>query len=79
MAILLNLYSTSYCHLCEQAVALINSLKTEYDISFKIIDIADDISLQATYERRIPVLKRVDNDQELSWPFIREDIKKLIL
>ncbi len=79
MTILFNLYSTSYCHLCEQAEELINSLKKDYDISFIIIDIADDMNLEVTYERRIPVLKRLDNNQEIGWPFIKEDIKKLIL
>lgn len=79
MTILFNLYSTSYCHLCEQAEELIDSLKKEYDISFLIIDIAHDMNLEATYERKIPVLKRLDNNQEIGWPFFREDIKRLIV
>lgn len=79
MTILFNLYSTSYCHLCEQAEELINSIRNEYDVSFTIIDIASDISLQATYEKRIPVLKRLDNNQEIGWPFFKDDVKKIIM
>lgn len=79
MRIAFKLYSTSHCHLCEQAEELINSIQNEYDVSFTIIDIADDISLQAIYERRIPVLKRLDNNEEIGWQFAIDDIKKIIM
>jgi len=33
------------------------------------IDIAGDDDLEMRYAVRIPVLKRLDRDDELSWPF----------
>ena len=63
----LYLYSTSYCHLCELAYALI--LQAADPNNVKLIEIADDTALLAEYGLRIPVLKRVDTNAELNWPF----------
>ena len=59
------LYGTRFCHLCEQAAALLDGagLKAEY------IDIADKTVLMERYGVRIPVVRRVDNGAELDWPF----------
>jgi hypothetical protein len=37
--------------------------------SFEKIEIDDDPELLERYEIYIPVLKRMDNQQELFWPF----------
>lgn len=68
----LYLYSTSHCHLCELAYALI--LQAADPSSVKLIEIADDKALLAEYGLRIPVLKRVDTNAELNWPFNLVDI-----
>lgn len=67
----LYLYSTSHCHLCELAEKLlIESAVTPV----KIIDIAEDDQLLLQYGLRIPVLKRLDTNAELGWPFNLNDI-----
>jgi len=59
------LYSTRFCHLCEEAEAILHSAR----ITAIKIDIAADERLFGQYSLRIPVLKRVDNGAELDWPF----------
>lgn len=61
------LYSTSYCHLCETAQALL--VASNHTFNLLIIDIAENEMLVAQYGTRIPVLWREDNATELAWPF----------
>ena len=68
----LYLYSTAYCHLCELAYALILQAADPSNVS--LIEIADDEVLLAEYGLRIPVLKRIDTNAELTWPFNSVDI-----
>jgi glutaredoxin len=74
----LTLYSTSNCHLCEDAEALLADDSIENEIELKIVEIADDSILMKLYEIKIPVLKRMDNNLEITWPFSMLDIKNLI-
>ena len=62
----LNLYSTSHCHLCEQAELILKELNLT---SMKTIDIAEDSLLLQLYGLRIPVLLRLDTNAQLDWPF----------
>jgi len=55
------------CHLCDEAETLIHA--AGLSDSFEKIEIDDDPELLVRYEIYIPVLKRVDNQQELFWPF----------
>jgi arsenate reductase-like glutaredoxin family protein len=75
----LNLYSTTNCHLCEEADDLLKSLNLQYNFISTNIEIAEDIKLLALYELKIPVLKRIDNNQEIYWPFSIDEIKKLLI
>ena len=59
------LYSTKYCHLCEEAKEIVH----QAGITATIIDIAEDDNSFEEYSMRIPVLQRIDNDAELDWPF----------
>jgi hypothetical protein len=59
------LYSTEYCHLCEEAEEVIR----QTGITATIIDIVEDDILFEKYSTRIPVLQRNDNGAELDWPF----------
>lgn len=76
MAKQLYLYSTSQCHLCELAYSIVMQIPD--NIELKLIDIADDDTLLAQYEIRIPVLQRQDTQAELNWPFTSADIHKFI-
>ena len=78
MTIQLNLYSTTYCHLCEEAESLLNLLLKQYEFTYTIIEIIEDIDLLTLYEIKIPVLKRLDNQTEICWPFTMNDIKNLL-
>jgi hypothetical protein len=78
MVINLTLYSTSYCHLCEQAETLLLKLTLEHDLMWQSVDITDNANLYELYELKIPVLKRVDTDTEICWPFNEDDIKLLL-
>lgn len=75
MIMLLNLYSTSNCHLCESAYALIMKIP---DISVTVIEVAVDELLLTKYGLRIPVLQRQDTKIELNWPFTVADIHELL-
>jgi hypothetical protein len=66
------LYSTGFCHLCAEAIlhrAKITAIK---------IDIAEANDLFERYSLRIPVLKRVDNDAELDWPFDAATVSRFL-
>jgi len=64
------LYSTTGCHLCDEAVAL---LRVAGLSEFDVVDIVDDECLFAEYGIRIPVLVYLDGKlsgkKELAWPF----------
>lgn len=59
------LYSTRFCHLCEEAEEILEKA----GVTATNIDIAEDDDLFERYSLRIPVLRRLDNDAELDWPF----------
>jgi len=67
----LELYSTSACHLCEQAEALLLAVVPQTKAAWQcyVIDIADDVTLLERYGVRIPVVRRCDSAAELQWPF----------
>ena len=72
------LYSTSHCHLCEQAELMLATLAADFDLEWTTIEIAEDLNLLTLYELKIPVIKRVDNSHEISWPFTSNQIIQLI-
>jgi Glutaredoxin-like domain (DUF836) len=74
MAHALILYGTEGCHLCDEASTLLSQL----GLIWQTVDIAEDDVLLERYGTRIPVLSRLDNDDELDWPFSREKILQLI-
>ena len=65
------LYSTSACHLCEQAEGLLQALQgARPELRWRTVDIAEDDALFARYGCSIPVLKRAARSaRELAWPF----------
>lgn len=68
------LYSTSACHLCEQALAVIEPLLQGR--SLQIVDIVEDEQLMQRYAIRIPVLGLEDApDVDLGWPFTSEQVQ----
>jgi glutaredoxin len=68
------LYGTQFCHLCDEAKAVLR----EAGIEFEYVDIADDAELLERYGTRIPVVRRMDTNAELGWPFDAVAVKKLL-
>jgi hypothetical protein len=71
----LYLYTTVGCHLCEQALVLIEPLATDFSFQLEAVDIADSDKLIERYGIRIPVLRRPDIDKELGWPFGQQQLR----
>lgn len=74
----LHLYSTSHCHLCETAEAILVDLARSHALSWTVVDIADDEDLLSRYALSIPVLARLDNAQEIAWPFHKDTVLDLL-
>jgi len=72
----LTLFTTSHCHLCEQAVELITEINPTNPLA--LVEIASDDNLLMQYGERIPVLQRSDNGSELNWPFTKDDLVAFI-
>ncbi|MBA3696939.1 MAG: glutaredoxin family protein, partial [Methylotenera sp.] len=49
-----------------------------YSAQYQVIEIAEDAELLTLYEVKIPVLKRLDTNTEINWPFTTEDIRQLL-
>lgn len=64
----ITLYGTSACHLCEQALEIIQPIALAYDIAINLVDIADNDALLDEYGLHIPVIA-VSEREFLRWPF----------
>jgi hypothetical protein len=73
------LYSTSGCHLCDQAKTLIDHVVLPKTFNVKIIDIANDDALFEKYGISIPVIKFEDSEQELFWPFDLDELTSYLV
>ncbi len=67
------LYGTANCHLCEDAIDLIQLCNV--DLHLSVVDIVEDGDLYARYELTIPVLKSSFTEAELNWPFSLESLQ----
>lgn len=67
---MLKFFTTSGCHLCEQAAEIIHRVIPDFeDLLVESVDIADDDNLMELYGVRIPVVKLDTSDADLGWPF----------
>ncbi len=73
------LYSTSGCHLCEQAKSLIDAANLKHQFTLEVIDIANDDELFKKYAIRIPVIRFERSLHELSWPFDLDELDLFVL
>jgi hypothetical protein len=73
------LFGTSGCHLCEQAVSIINEcMADDFDLMLEGIDIAEFDHWQTQFALRIPVLYHPETQQDLGWPFDHKQVRKFI-
>lgn len=69
------LYHTEGCHLCEQALELLNAQLLPQQIILR--DIVEESELIEKYQYTIPVVAN-NNNQELGWPFDEQKLKEFI-
>lgn len=68
------LYSTLGCHLCEQAKVIVWPLLSQYQFQLQEVDISVDDDLIEDYGIRIPVLGVANYSKELNWPFSAQQV-----
>ncbi|HKM37030.1 MAG TPA: glutaredoxin family protein [Thiopseudomonas sp.] len=71
------LFGTLGCHLCEDAEQVLQSFVAQ-GLVVELLDIIDSPQWLERYALTIPVLRRVDNGQELYWPFDEHAVLKLL-
>ena len=52
----LQLYSRSYCHLCEDMARALEPLQREFGFSVEVIDVDSDPALESRYGEWVPAL-----------------------
>lgn len=74
------LLGTAGCHLCEEAKVIIEaySVQDTDQLAIEAVDIAEQTQWQANYAERIPVLYHPVTQQDLGWPFDRNDVNEFI-
>lgn len=71
------LFGTLGCHLCEDAEQVLQPF-VEQGLIVELLDIIDSPQWLERYALTIPVLRRVDNGQELFWPFDQQAVLQLL-
>ncbi len=79
MSHVIELMTTSGCHLCEQALALLQQLQRDgLDIDIVEVEISLSETLTDEYGIRIPVLRRSGVSEELGWPFDYDQARRYV-
>lgn len=68
----LTLFTAPGCHLCDDALELLNPWLTK-GLQLALVDITKDDLLLAKYGRRIPVVAS-PNRKEIGWPFTSQGL-----
>ena len=76
-----NFYTTVGCHLCDEALVLLQVLREQAQdqgksLQINEVDIADEEVLMAEYGLRIPVITSCG--QEIGWPFSLEELDQFL-
>ncbi|MGI2027925.1 glutaredoxin family protein [Endozoicomonas acroporae] len=74
----LTLYTTSGCHLCEQAEQMLNFLQKQQVCRWVAVEISEDDRLVDRYGVRIPVIASAEG-RELGWPFTLEALNQWLI
>ncbi len=77
MSVHCELFGTLGCHLCEEAEQVLQPFVTQ-GLVVELLDIIDSPEWLERYALTIPVLRRVDNGQELTWPFDQLAVLQLL-
>lgn len=74
----IQLFTTQGCHLCEDALLLLQQAQGELDFDISLVEIAESEALVESYALRIPVLKKSTDASELGWPFDLSALKAFL-
>lgn len=69
------LYQRDYCHLCDQALAVMAQANAP---DFDSVWVDDDATLEARYGTRVPVLRDTQHERELDWPFDEAALRQFL-
>jgi glutaredoxin-like protein DUF836 len=69
------LYQRDYCHLCDQALAVLAAARAP---EFDSVWVDDDEALEERYGTRVPVLRDARDGRELDWPFDAEAVRGFV-
>lgn len=56
----LTLYARAYCHLCDDMLVALESMRAERDFAIDVVDVDADTALEARYGELVPVLAHAD-------------------
>jgi len=70
------LYQRDYCHLCDQALAV---LAEAHAPDFDSVWVDDSAELAQRYGTRVPVLRDDHDGRELDWPFDTAAVRAFIV
>jgi hypothetical protein len=68
MTLSARLYTKPGCHLCEDAAANLDRLRTRYPHALELVDITSDTDLVHNYGERIPVLAIAGREYDAPLP-----------
>ena len=66
----LTVYSRSYCHLCDDLISALRSLKGEFSFDIAVVDVDSDPAMEARHGEYVPVL--MHGERELCHYFFDE-------
>ncbi|GLQ92372.1 glutaredoxin family protein [Dyella acidisoli] len=69
------LYQRDYCHLCDQALAVLAEARLP---DFDSVWVDDSDELEDRYGTRVPVLCDLRDGRELDWPFDAKTVTRWI-
>ena len=76
---MLTLYTTIGCHLCEQALGLLHQVQAQgRTMTIQEVEISDSEHLMTLYGIRIPVIKTDRAEAELGWPFDAHELTQFL-
>ncbi len=74
----LDLMTTAGCHLCDEAVAVLQQVLRAGEAEVDLVDIVYDPQLMERYAVRIPVLVDRKGGRELGWPFNAQQLRQFL-
>lgn len=75
----LDLMTTEGCHLCDDAVGVLQAGLQAGEAEVDLVDIVYDEVLMARYAEHIPVLVDRESGMELAWPFDGHALGRFLL